>query len=151
MPASRRPLLIGEAPPSPGMPPFAGRSGAYLARLLGMPHGAFLLRFEPVNLLGAHPGRRAKGRLVGEAGMAAAAGRLDLSGRVAVLCGRRVAAAFGLRGVGWFEPLALGRGEAAAWAVPHPSGIVQWWNDAANRNAARRLLCLALRSAAGET
>ena len=56
-----------------------------------------------------------------------------------LLCGRRVAAAFGFRAdvayLRWY------RWEGKWYAViPHPSGIVRWYNDPANVQRARRFL-----------
>lgn len=57
-----------------------------------------------------------------------------------VLAGKRVALAFGLRDPPWLRSVELDRGEAEAFVIPYPSGIIRWWNDAANHRQAARLL-----------
>lgn len=92
------------------------------------------------NLLRAYPGRAGKGAAFpAEAGRAAAQRLLRRTRRDVplVLLGTRVAASLGLRRADydfleWIEH----RGRAMA-VVPHPSGIVLWWNDPENRRAAR--------------
>jgi hypothetical protein len=52
-----------------------------------------------------------------------------------LVAGTRAAAALGLR-PDYFAAQALGG--RPAYVVPHPSGVNRWWNDPANRAAARR-------------
>jgi hypothetical protein len=60
-----------------------------------------------------------------------------------LLLGRRVAHAFGVSGIGYFEPAAVWSKvgpeavQRPAVVVPHPSGRSRWWNSRANRDAAR--------------
>lgn len=138
-----RPLLVGEASNLASGEAFAGRSGLRLAGLLRMSLGDFRDRFECVNLARRWPGRepgKAKGHVFAAAPAAHAARRLRVGGRVVVLAGRRVAAAFGVGGAAFFEAVDLNRGEEACVVIPHPSGIVRFWNDAANVRAASRCL-----------
>lgn len=141
-----RPLLVGEADPPCGVP-MMGRSGRFLAGLVGMELGEFLRAFECVNLLPRDGPRAGKGRRFGPAELAEASRRarsLRLRGRVVVLAGKRVAAAFGLPDPPWLTDVWLGRGEWSCVVVPHPSGIVLWWNDRGNRGAAAAVLLGAL-------
>ncbi len=132
-----KPLLVGQAPSSEtrGKPAFAGRSGARLARLLGMPVASAL---EPINLLKRFPGKAdAKGDLfpIERARRAARRTRLG-AGRTVLLAGGNVARAFGVTRFelfAWFELC----GTLVA-VVPHPSGISHWWNDPSNVRRARR-------------
>lgn len=126
------PLLIGEAPSRTSDPdrPFSGRSGARLAKLLDRPLDEV---FELRNVFGQWPGpagatgkgtawdrvgARDRARIIGD--------RLD--GRTVVLVGRRVAAAFEYPSwpyLVWGDDV---RGFRFS-VVPHPSGIVRFWND----------------------
>lgn len=140
-------VLVGEAPArtTVGAPPFSGASGRRLRELSGLPK----LRdgFDTFNLFDRWPGPAAKGSTF-DARLAREAAR-DLHPRLrerrVVLVGRRVAEAFRLgqmpylrweRDVGGFAEVAV---------LPHPSGVVRWWNESANVEAARRFL----REAAG--
>lgn len=137
------PVLVGQANPDPLRPPFDGRSGRFLARLLGLGLPRFLELFECRNLLRADGRRLAKGREFGPAQVAearAAAGLLDLRGRTVVAAGLNVARALGAERPRLMGFARLGRGEELAAVLPHPSGIVRWWNDGLNRLEARALL-----------
>lgn len=144
-----RPLLVGEASNLPGGEVLRGASGRRLADLAGEDLDRFHELFECVNLLARWPGRSGgvKGHVFDPAAARRAAARLDLRGRTVVLLGKRVARAFGLADPPWLQPLRLGRGEAAAFVVPHPSGIVRWYNEAGNRRAVGRLLRCILKRA----
>lgn len=145
--SARVPLLIGEAPARGSLGAFQAfsRSGKRLARLLGR-------AFEGVNLVARalEPGER------WPASAARAAAQLlyrdCLAGREVVLLGRRVAESF--RGLSpWTDALADadyfacayptvpdprgGWDRCVMWLAPHPSGRARWWNDRANRSAAR--------------
>ncbi len=122
----------------PGLP-LSGASGRRLAALLSLSEPRLRAAFELVNLLPSWPGRAAKGDLFPLAEGRAAARRLEprLRGRVAVLLGGNVAAAFRHRG----PPLTWRwAGGSPCLRLPHPSGVNRWWNDARNTRAARRLL-----------
>jgi uracil-DNA glycosylase len=45
-----------------------------------------------------------------------------------LLCGQRVAEAFGLKGIDYFEVVQVPSAKAGMM-IPHPTGINQWWND----------------------
>lgn len=136
-----RPLLVGEASNLPDGAAFRGRSGAFLAGLCGRDLEGFHAAFECVNLLPCWPGPAGtKGHRFPLGAARKRAARLDVEGRTVVLAGRRVAAAFGLTGFTFFRRVKMGRGEAGAWVIPHPSGIVRLWNDPAVRRSAVRLL-----------
>lgn len=96
-----------------------------------------------MNLLPEWPGSSGKGSLFPLVEAAEAAASLERSPELArssvvLLCGKRVAAAFGEERRGYFEPFArCGR----VWAVvPHPSGVNMWWNEPENREEWRRFL-----------
>lgn len=135
-------LLIGEVPNVAGAPPFAGRPERFLSRLLGIDAAGFRLAFDLVNLLDLPqpPQRSGKGRTFNSAGARLAAGKIDVTGRVVLVAGRRALGAFGAPQVPFLSEVFLGRGERAAFLFPHPSGIVLWWNDGGNRRRAARLL-----------
>lgn len=130
-------LLIGEAPSRTSDPktPFSGRSGDRLRSL------ADLDRFELRNLLDEYPGAGTKGTLWDATGARVRAREVatGLDGRAVVFVGRRVATAFGHRTIPWCEWRPDVRGFDVA-AIPHPSGIVRFWNDAANVDAVRSFL-----------
>lgn len=128
-----KPLIVGEAP---------NNSGRHTVP------GVILSRLRPLsiprrNLLLEWPGGQGKGssfplELAGEA--ARKLMRVTPRARPLILAGTRVARAFGLKRsqyefLRWFEF----RGRRIA-VVPHPSGIVRWWNDPKNRAALERFL-----------
>ncbi len=135
-------LLIGESVGPGGGAPFGGASGRRLASLCGVSHEDFLSMVDAVNLLNRWPGRQRgpKGHAFPVVDARAAATALDLAGRTVALAGKRVALAFGLRDPPWLVEVSLGVGESAAFVVPHPSGVVRWYNDPDNGRAVGRLL-----------
>jgi hypothetical protein len=139
---SPRPLLVGEASNLPSGEAFAGRSGRRLADLLGMTIAEFLVAFERVNLIPFWPGRSGglKGHLFPTDVARLRATSLDVRGRRVVLAGLRVASAFGLKEVAFLRPVRLDEGEASCVVVPHPSGMVRFYNEKANRRAVGRIL-----------
>lgn len=154
MPTSRvkrRPLLLGEAPSAKSDParPFSGRSGDRLRRLTDLD------KFDLANLFEQHPGRSAKGK---GSRWDAPAARLrakeatpGLKGRRVVFVGRRVSTAFGYPWLPWATWTWDDRGFWAA-VIPHPSGIVRFWNDPANVEQVALFLCAIYhpRDAAGD-
>ena len=146
-------LLVGEAGGLFGDgEPFGGRIGRRMSSLLGMSPDEFLRRVERVNLLARSPGRQpAKGHLFPLREASVSAASMPLTGRVVVLAGKRVARAFGLTDPPWLTPVVLGRGEALCAVMPHPSGIVRWWNDAGNADEASRCLRRMLDAAEGRS
>lgn len=159
----RGPIIVGQAPSrsSDGMPPFHGRSGVRLARILGLEWPALAMSFRFANLLSRWPGytggnghgrpdgrRRHGGDEFDPTSDEAliAAGRLLVAskGAVLVLCGRGVATAFGLPRR---FPILTWRvmGGSTVGVLPHPSGVNHWWNAAGSEERARRFLSEALR------
>jgi uracil-DNA glycosylase len=146
---SRR-LIFGPAPgrgPA-GALPFAGRSGAFLAELVG------LASFEEIramvlvqNVLTAWPGKNGKGDAfpLEDARRAALRFRVSPGDRV-LFVGRDAGRAFefSARFLVW-RPFRL----AEAAIIPHPSGINRWWNDAGNRSAGAEFLRNFLRGGDG--
>jgi uracil-DNA glycosylase len=135
-----KPAIVGEAPSMRTSRPFAGRSGERLAELSGLASlEALRDRFRLVNLLGHWPGPDASGKgsafPMQEARSAAATLRLP-SG--SLLCGRRVAAAFGLAAAPYFAWCDVDGRRVAV--IPHPSGVSRWWNDPENVARARAFL-----------
>lgn len=121
-------LLVGEAP---GRRP--GRTLSGLDRRL-----ASLAWAPRVNLLDRYPGSAGKGARFPIAPARGAAERLLYAVPEAdlLLVGGRVASAFGLRRFE-YDWLEFFEREGRSFAVvPHPSGIVRWWNEPENRRAA---------------
>lgn len=139
-----KPLLVGEAPArgTEGLPPFSGRSGAFLARVAGFDVAA---RFECVNLLDRWPGPQGKGSAFPLAEARAAALELDVGGRTVILAGWRVAHAWPDRAPRAYLVAVDGAHGGPLAVLPHPSGVCRWWNDAWRRDAARRFLARAAR------
>jgi len=140
-----RALIVGEA--WGGAAAFAPgtRSGACLARVLGVAAVADVA--DAINLLRRRPpraGRKGDAFPRARARARARAAALALAGRpLVVLVGHRVAAAFGAAGRPYLRIFKL-RG-ARAMVAPHPSGVNRWWNDPRNRRRAARRLRAALR------
>ena len=142
MEADERLLLIGQAPSRTGDPAavLIGRSGIWLADLMGISLSEYVRRTDRVNLFDRWPGKNGKGDAwdIGEAGRRAVRLMPMLEGRQTIFLGRNAAAAFGMPKVPWMTWIvAFGGGVAV---IPHPSGIVSWWNDAGNRAAASEFL-----------
>lgn len=144
-----RTLIVGQAPSRDGagtVVPFSGRSGQRLARLIGCPVEALPYLFELSNLLEAWPGKAGRGDAFDlEAGRRAAWAVPVLPGQTVVLAGRQVARCFGLGHVPFLtwvpgEQARPVRRGARFVVLPHPSGLVTWWNDPAHEEAARQLL-----------
>lgn len=145
-------LIVGEAPSrtgsKPGSSPLSGRAGARLAELMGVSAAEYEDRFERVNLLGEWPGSAGKGSAFPVLPAMVRAFELrEGPWTHYLLLGRRVAAAFGLRAdcpyLHWYDlsgsPADLVTSKRVA-VLPHPSGIVTWWNSAPNRAAARAFM-----------
>lgn len=134
--------IIGQAPSRTSDPRRAlrGRSGAALARLLGIDPAALGLVIRRRNLLSAFPGRVGKGDRFPLAAARRAAARVR--GRRLVLLGYGVAAAFGVPRRTpplvwvWLD----GAHPRRVAIIPHPSGINRWWNAPANRRRAAAFL-----------
>lgn len=127
-------IFVGESPSSRSGPPLGGAIGRRLAELAGVSEEELRRRCEMVNLLDEcpplQPGGKGRTFDAEAAGDAALRLRLWNPGAVLVLLGRRVARAFGLR-----PPSPVWMAETVL-VVPHPSGIVRWWNRAENRRQA---------------
>lgn len=156
-----RGLIVGQAPPAPleelpsGYMPFQGMPERRLARLAGLQSAALLWSaFDRLDLLGWCPGpkdrksyhmldagyrkHRCDGHRFPMRHARLAAGRLVRFGHLAeryaivVLCGRLVAACFGLKIEGKLVPWMEESGGIRYLVMPHPSGVSHYWNDRAS-------------------
>jgi hypothetical protein len=147
-----RPLVIGEAPNRTGLAtsPVDGRAGARLANLGGVTVEEFRRLFVRANVLASWPGAGArKGSRFPVAKARHGAARLSrrfVGGRLVILLGHRVAAAFGVTDA-YLEPLRIVGRACVVVVVPHPSGVNRWYNDDANVVRARRFMSYAVRRA----
>lgn len=143
---SRRPVLIvGLAPRRPGEPrPLDGASGDRLARIAGLPSRQALFELADVVNFCPRPADRLPSGPAAQRRVSSLVRRA--AGRTVILLGREVSRAFGLeRHFSWQLVLAHTRRPARGWiavvaSVPHPSGRCRWYNDPANRAAAREFL-----------
>ena len=135
-------LLIGQAPGRKGDPsrPLEGRIARKLAELAGVSVEEWLRCTERTNLLREFPGKAGKGDAWPKerASRLAEETKSSLVGRVVLLLGRNVARAFGLSDLPWLTWTEVFGARVAA--MPHPSGIVLWWNSAENREKASTFL-----------
>lgn len=142
-----------------------------LREFSGYSHRTYRGLFERDNLLHALPPRQAKGRAfpvdLARAQSARVVRRAAEKHQAIVVLGRRAARAFQ-----WYfrypegriravtEPMPLQFGLVAEWdtagflggavrgaMVPHPSAVNRWWNEARNRDAARRFFDALLEAA----
>jgi hypothetical protein len=134
-----KPIFVGESLSSLGGAPLRGRAGKLLASVAGIGEDELFRLADAVNLLGGVQRKqdRGKGRTFDVAEAEKCAERLLKvvgSRRPLILLGRRVARAFGIvrREAVWRDGRFAG--------IPHPSGIVYWWNLAKNRREAAKLL-----------
>lgn len=152
------PLIIGQAPArgNDGKPPFAGASGARLAKLAGVGETGDALpeHFDLVNLNDKWQGKNKSGK--GDAfNMEQArinAKRIkwrlehEIDEAFVLLMGRKVERAFGWAGLNYLDTnIWLGH---YVILFPHPSSINPWWNDEENVVAARAILRWTLRVSA---
>ena len=130
-------VLIGQAPGSKGNgKPLEGRIGKLLAELTGLTVEDYLRLTERYNLLSRWPGKNGKGDAwpADEAAEKAENMTTELTGRRVLLLGRNVARAFGLGDLPLMTWQEWNEGKVAL--IPHPSGIVRWWNDKKNKKEA---------------
>jgi hypothetical protein len=129
-----------------------GAAGTKIGGLLGISVGEFFRAYERRNLNARFNGKEGKGdNFNRDEGRAAAAAILDdVEDFDRIVCvGAEVAGCFG---IGRIEPLGV-RGKyipaprlpkRERWVefflLPHPSGIVQWWNEPFNRSRAQSRL-----------
>jgi uracil-DNA glycosylase len=133
-----RTLIIGQAPGRSGDgEPLSGRIGKRLASLCGMTLEEYLAYFDRTNLLDYWPGAAARGDLfmsLRDSKLRAQAMRPKVEGRVVVLLGFNVSAAFEVK----HRPLFFEPHWGGIFGVcPHPSGINMWWNQRQNVEHAR--------------
>ena len=129
------PVVVGEAPGPKGLPkcplfPHPERSAGHkLCEMSGVTRSAWLTRVERVNLLAEYPkdGWRA-GYAASQADNLGASLLLD---RRLILCGRRVAKAFGFKPADspWLRWAYCEKTRAEAVVIPHPSGRCREYND----------------------
>jgi uracil-DNA glycosylase len=147
------PLIIGQAPArgNDGLRPFAGQSGARLARLAGVGESGDDLprHFGLVNLLSHWPGKSSKKGDkfdMAQAKINAEDILLGLSNRkpsYLLLMGRKVQTAFDLKGLEYLHRYRIHRQGFDRHCIvpfPHPSGINTWWNDPENVVLAEKLM-----------
>lgn len=113
---------------TPGVDPLdpSKGSGARLAALAGLSPGAFLDRFDRIDLFPPGGGDRPWEAVLEILPV--------LRGRRVVALGRVVADALGV-GPDWFRWRRCSR--FVGCAMPHPSGLSHWWNDPSNVDTAR--------------
>ena len=139
-----KPLIIGEAPAKNEKPPrpLEGRVGKRLAECCGISLDEFLHRFDRINLLSERQDTDEKGfewdavaaALSAHAMANAFDPRFQLhEGRIVLLLGKRVAAAFGAHDK-LFEFQRIGT-KAEVYVLPHPSRLNRWWNVPENKAA----------------
>lgn len=141
-------MIVGQAPAkgNEGLLPFAGRSGARLAKLAGVGESGDDLpdHFELRNLLDYYSGKDgAKGDKFDwregiwrarELAHEVERGR----NRVVLLMGHGVKKSFGFGNYQYLERIELG---AATYIIfPHPSGVNMWYNSPAHCDQARLVL-----------
>ena len=135
-------VLVGQAPGSAAQPsaPLEGRIGRMLSELIGISFEEYLRGTERLNLITHWMGKAGKGDVWNPRAAERRAEKLkpELAGRTAVLLGRNVAAAFGLKQLPWMTFAEMNDGKVGI--IPHPSGIVLWWNEEKNRLAASAFL-----------
>lgn len=144
-----KPLLVGEAPSKNEVTetPLEGRVGRRLANLAGLSYAEYLAFFDRVNLLHVRQDTKEKGFEFDRVAAAHAAHELFLNGKIVpgrtvLMLGWRVTRAFGVGGLmdqPYFTEHAS-HGGCRFYAVPHPSGVNRWWNDAANHRKAADFL-----------
>lgn len=151
-------LMVGQAAPGPpetlppGYAPFDGQPGMRLAKLGGYASTDELWTdFDRIDLVESVPVRKFRlphhfpdggyrkhnwdGHVFPRTKAMAAARKLLRSGRLTrdyvmvVLCGKKVAAAFGLEVVGRVQPYADEIHGGLFLVLPHPSGVSHLWND----------------------
>lgn len=132
-------LLIGEASNQPHGRAFWGHSGIRLAKLAKVDLKEFHELFECINLLGRQE-KAGKGFAFDAKLAKSVADEMNLGGRHVLLVGLRVAKSFGLKHPSLLTDVLMGRGEISCHIIPHPSGIVRWWNDSANVEAAGKVM-----------
>lgn len=139
-----RPALVGQAPAArmSSAEPFSGRAGRNLERILAPHVDPLQEAFRCLNLLPEFPGRKVEGERGDlfdlKAAREAARVLTPTLPEVVFFAGRAVAAAFGFTD---FDFLKWQRGkQRRVVVIPHPSGIVQWYNDPACRDELRRLM-----------
>lgn len=137
-----KPILIGQAPSrtsDPNNPLSAAPLANRLAALLGVSVDEYLNVFDRANVLDYWPGRGTKGDLfpLAEARVAAELMKAKLKDRDVIFLGKKVAEAFRF-GFDYLEWVCFCGGRAAV--LPHPSGIVRWWNSPQNVRLAESFL-----------
>lgn len=141
-------VIVGPAPSqfSDASSPLSGRSGAFLAELMGIPFKHYLDRFQRVNLLDEWPGKTGKGDAFDLAAAVVRANEIKIGFKTrrppyVLMLGRNVARAFGINALGldFFEGW-ISRAGTAFYLLPHPSGINLFWNEPSNMRMAKMFL-----------
>lgn len=142
---------MGQAPSreTDGLPPFVGKCGEFLSKLMGSTHEQMLLDHEFYNVFDRWPGKGLGGDLfpIPEARRAAKKLVEKLRGRTVVLLGANVARAFNCKKFEYFcwysyrDPANVAKVVIPhLTVVPHPSQRNRIWNSVEARSAASRFL-----------
>ena len=129
-----RPLFVGQAPGAKGNPskPFDGNGKqTRLEKICGFDPTK---RFRCLNLIDYYPGKDGKGDAVPFGKAVEKARKIEQMRGVIIMAGKKVAEAFGIRDMKYFEK----RGRFVL--VPHPSGLNRLLNDSAVRKKMRDVL-----------
>lgn len=137
---SDRLLIVGQAPPRDGdeLPPFHGRTGSALCKLMGcVDQHQLLERYDAINAWPWYEGACSEGDRFAVADTRDLLTLVELRASQVVLLGaaRR---AFGVRKtMPWFEGFRdPDRPGTVFYCAPHPSGRNHWWNSSSNRRRA---------------
>jgi len=140
---SDRVLLIGQAPSENGSKDevLCGKIGRRLSKLADMEFDEYVRCTDRVNVFDEWPGKKGKGDAWDAKKAEKKAKQMlpDLKNRHVLFVGRNVADAFGFRDLPFLQWRYADVAVRVA-VIPHPSGIVTWWNDPDNRMAAADFL-----------
>ena len=138
-------IFVGQSPSfsSQGLAPMAGKSGRYLAELMGLTQETMLVNHDFVNVLDKFPGKNSCGMdnfPLQEARNKAERVILPMmKNRVVILLGKNVGKAFNMpKNVQYFCRLSVVGITDHVWIIPHPSGLNRFWNHEVNVLNARK-------------
>lgn len=130
-------LFVGQSPSksTEGLAPMAGRSGDFLAYLLGLSKEEMFEQHDFVNVFPFFPGKNALGQdlfPLQEAKSHAARLLPKFENRVVVLLGKNVARAFNVPPNVQYLTRMHTRVTDSVWIIPHPSRVSRHWNISEN-------------------